>query len=118
MTSLNQTKKHIPLIERCLVIGTLQRDLNNMNITYNNIINGNIKTLPIKILENFKSNYCNEEDDEKIKNEKGIISENNNKNTNQIITTMNTNSNFDQNSETKSPRVKKDDSDCKCCSIF
>ncbi len=63
MTSLNQTKKHIPLIERCLVIGTLQRDLNNMNITYNNIINGNIKTLPIKILENFKSNYCNEEDD-------------------------------------------------------
>ena len=63
MTSLNQTKKHIPLIERCLVIGTLQRDLNHMNITYNNIINGNIKTLPIKILENFKSNYCNEEDD-------------------------------------------------------
>ena len=75
MTSLNQAKKHIPLIERCLVIGTHQRDLNNLNITYNNIINGNIKTLPIKILENFKSNYCNEDDDSNNINNfiKGII---------------------------------------------
>ena len=79
----------------------------------------NDENLKISNTKNLVNDYTKKkENDEKIKNEKGIISENNNKNTNQIITTMNTNSNFDQNSETKSPRVKKDDSDCKCCSIF
>ena len=64
MTSLNTIKKHNPLIERCIIIGTDQKDINSQNITYNNILNGNIEKMPIKILENFKSNFHNEENSE------------------------------------------------------
>ena len=101
------------------------------NSIHNNVINIediNLKEIKKNNNENLKNiqnpnsikNLVNDETKKKEDEKVIITSENNNKikNQNQIVTTMNTNSNFDQNSENNNSRVKKDDSDCKCCSIF
>ena len=92
-------------------------DINIKEIKKNN--GDNSKNVQNSKSKNLVKDETKKKEDEIIKKGKVILTnENNNKNPNQITTTMNTNSNFDQNSETKSPRVNKDDNDCKCCSIF